>query len=194
MFSVIISTLLLTAEAAAHSGSAWGRFRQFFSEYFSYPGFEIWKFVNLAIFVGIGIYLAKKYKFSDTFKEKRDAIRADLIRAEEEKKAALERLTGIEARLAQLESEKEAILARAKEESEAERRRLSEQTRDEINRLREQAAAEVARISNQARSELRRFSAESSIRVAENKLRSQIGAADDARLIRAGIQEIGGLN
>jgi len=41
---------------------------------------------------------------------------------------------------------------------------------------------------------LRRFSAESSIRLAENKLRSQIGAADDARLIRAGIQEIGGLN
>jgi F-type H+-transporting ATPase subunit b len=185
---------LLTAEAAAHSESAWDRFREFFHEYLSYPGFEIWKFINLAIFIGIGIYLAKKYKLSDSFKEKRDAIRADLIRAEAEKKAALDRLTAIEARLAQLESERESILARAKEESEAERRRLSEQTRDEINRLREQAAAEVARISNQARSELRRFSAESSIRLAESKLRSRIGPADDARLVKAGIQEIGGLN
>jgi len=194
MFALIYSSILLFAAEAAHSESAWSRFREFFSEYFNYPGFAIWKFVNLAIFVGIGIYLAKKYKLSDAFKEKRDAIRADLIRAEEEKKAALERLTAIEARLANLESEKETILTRAKDESEAERRRLSEQTSGEIKRLREQAASEIARLANQTRAELRRFSAEESIRLAEQKLRSQIGATDDARLVKASIQEIGGLN
>ena len=194
MFAFIYSTILLFAAEAAHSESAWSRFREAFNEYFNYPGFAIWKWVNLAIFVGLGIYFAKKLKVSDSFKEKRDAIRADLIRAEQEKKAALERLTAIEARLANLESEKEAILARAKEESEAERRRLSEQTSGEIKRLREQADAEIARLAHQTRAELRRFSAEESIRLAEQKLRSQIGVSDDARLVKASIQEIGGLN
>jgi F0F1-type ATP synthase membrane subunit b/b' len=194
MFAFICSTILLFAAEAAHSESAWARFREFFAHYFNDPGFALWKWFNLAIFVGIGIYLAKKYKLSDSFKAKRDAIRADLIRAEEEKKAALERLTAIEARLANLESEKETILTRAKDESEAERRRLSEQTSGEIKRLREQAAAEIARLANQTRAELRRFSAEESIRLAEQKLRSEIGASDDARLVKASIQEIGGLN
>jgi F0F1-type ATP synthase membrane subunit b/b' len=191
MFAIIYSTILLFAEAGNESG--WERFRHLFSEYFSIPGFEIWKFVNLGIFIAIIVYLARK-PLSEQFRAKRDAIRADLIRAEEEKKAALERLTSIEARLAQLESEKESILARAKEESEAERRRLSEQTNAEIKRLREQADAEVTRLANQARAELRRYSAEESIRLAEQKLRSAIGPAENARLVKAGISEIGGLN
>ena len=191
MFAIIYSTILLFAEGSNESG--WGRFREFFSEYLSYPGFEIWKFVNLAIFIAVLVYLLRK-PLGEAFKAKRDAIRADLIRAEEEKKAALARLTAIEARLAQLETEKQAIIDKAKEESEEERRRLSEQTRIEISRLREQADAEVARIAFQKRAELRRYSAEESIRLAEQKLRSQIGADTDARLVRASIQEIGGLN
>lgn len=191
MFAIIYSTILLFAEGGTQS--AWSRFREFFSEYLGYPGFELWKFINLAIFIAILVYLLKK-PLSDAFKAKRDSIRADLIKAEQEKRAALERLTAIEARLAQLESEKQSILDKAKEEAESERRRVSEQTRLDIVRLREQADAEIARLSTQKKAELRRFSAEESIRLAEQKLRSQIGADTDARLVRASIQEIGGLN
>lgn len=191
MFAIIYSTILLLAGTS--NESAWSRFREFFAEYFSYPGFEIWKFVNLAIFIALLVYLLKQ-PLGDAFKAKRDAIRADLIRAEQEKQAALGRLTAIEARLAQLETEKQSILDKAKAESEEERRRLSEQTRLDIARLREQAEAELARLAFQKKAELRRFSAEESIRLAEQKLRSQIGADIDARLVKAGIQEIGGLN
>ena len=191
MFAIIYSIIFLFAEAA--SQSAWSRFREFFSQYFSYPGFEIWKFVNLAIFIAILTYLLKK-PLSEAFKTKRDAIRAELIKAEEEKNAALGRLTAIEARLAQLEVEKQSILDKAKEEAEEERRRLSDQTRVDIARLREQADAEIARLTLQKRAELRRFSAEESIRLAEQKLQSQIGVDADARIVRASIQEIEGLN
>ena len=169
------------------------RLAQFYEDYLSIPGFEFWKFLNLAVFIAIMIYLLRK-PLSEQFRAKRDAIRADLIRAKEEKKAALARLTAIEARLAQLESEKESILNKAKEESEAERKRLTEQTRLEMARLREQAESEIARLANQARSELRRYSAEESIRLAEQKLRHKIGPDTDARLVKASIQEIGGLN
>jgi len=179
-----IQTTILFAE---------GGFARFYDEYLNIPGFEAWKFLNLAIFIGILIYLLKK-PLSEQFKAKRDAIRADLIRAEEEKKEALSRLTAVEARLAQLESEKEAILAKAKDESEEERKRLSEQTKGEIGRLRAQADAEIARLANLARTGLRKFSAEESIRLAEQRLRSQINADTDARLVKASIKEIGGLN
>lgn len=192
MLAIIYSTILLFQAPAAES--SWQQFREFFSEYFNYPGFELWRFVNLAIFVVGLVWAAKYFKLPDAFKAKRDVIRAALIKAEEDKKAALVRLTDIEARLAQLESEKESIVAKAKTESEDERRRLSEATNAEIKRLREQADGEIARLSNQTRAELRRFSAEESIRLAEQKLRSQIGATDDARLVKASIQEIGGLN
>ena len=166
---------------------------EFYETWLNIPGFEFWKFLNLAIFIAILVYVLKR-PLGEKFKEKRDLIRAELIRAEQERKAARERLTAIEARLAQLEAEKAAIMARAKEDSEAERRRVSEQTNAEIKRLREQADAEIARLANQTRVELRRFSADESIRLAEQKLRSQIGPSDDARLVRASIQEIGGLN
>ena len=85
------------------------RLAQFYEDYLNIPGFEFWKFLNLAVFIVIIYYVAVYFKLPDAFKAKRDAIRADLIRAEEEKKAALARLTAIEARLAQLESEKESI-------------------------------------------------------------------------------------
>lgn len=190
--AIIDSTLLFFTEAASH-GSTGGGFMQFYNDYLNIPGFEAWKFFNLLIFFTLLVYILRK-PLGETFKAKRDAIRSDLIRAEEDKKAALARLTAIEARLAQLEAEKESILNKAKEESEAERRRLSEETRHEIARLREQAEAEVARLANQTRVELRRFSADESIRLAEQKLRTQIGPDADARLVRASIQEIGGLN
>jgi hypothetical protein len=41
---------------------------------------------------------------------------------------------------------------------------------------------------------LRRFSAEESIRLAEEKIRRDINEEQDARLVQANIQSIGGLN
>ncbi len=189
MFALVTNFFLLLAEAThAQSG-----FTKFYNQYFNIPGFEAWKFLNLAIFMGLMVYVLKK-PLGVAFKTKRDAIRSELIKAAEEKKAALDKLTIAEGKLAQLETEKENILQKARDEAAEEKKRLAEQTKLEIDRLKQQSAAELARISNQTRSELRRFSAEQSIRLAEEKLRAQIDGSVDARLVKAGIQEIGGLN
>jgi len=161
--------------------------------YLNYPGFEAWKFINLGIFVAIMVYLLKK-PLSEAFKARRESIRADLIRAEEEKQAALAQLTSTEAKLAALESESAQILEKAKLEAEAEKTRILTQTEEDVNRLRRQSESEAARLSQQARAELRRFSAEESIRLAEEKIRQQINSQNDARLVSANIQSIGGLS
>jgi len=173
--------------------SSGGGFMHFYNEYFNIPGFELWKFINLGVFLAIMIYLVKM-PLSNAFKAKREEIRSEIIKAEAEKQAALEKLKSVEAKLSQLEAEKAAVLQKAKAESEAEKKRVAENTENEIERLRHQSQSELARLSGQSRAELKRFSAEESIRLAEEKLRSMIDSENDARLVRAGINEIGGLN
>jgi F-type H+-transporting ATPase subunit b len=191
MFALFYTVILLAAPAE-HAGSGGGGFTDFYNTYLNYPGFEAWKFINLAIFVGIMIYILKQ-PLSQGFKAKREAIRSELIKAEEAKQAALAQLTSAEAKLASLDVERAAILNKAREEAEAERLNILQQTEHEITKMREQAASEINRLLQQAKAELRRFSAEESVRLAEERLRVEINADKDAVLVRSGIQAMGGL-
>lgn len=175
------------------SGGASSGFGKFFNDYLNYPGFEAWKFINLAIFVAIIIYLLKK-PLSSAFKAKRDAIRADLIRAEEEKQSALAKLAETDAKLSHLDDESNKIIEKAKLEAEAEKNRINEQAEFESKRLRDQANAEIERKTKQIKNELRRFSAEESVRLAEEKIKKSMNAKKDEELVKAGINSIGGLN
>ena len=141
MLASAITFLLLFAETGHKAESG---FRAAYDRYFNIPGFEIWKFINLGIFIAIMVYLAKK-PLGEAFRAKREAIRSELIRAEEEKQAALSKLTAAEAKLAQLETEKQQILADAKAEAEAEKKRLAEQTKLDIDRMNAQAEADLSR-------------------------------------------------
>lgn len=196
MLAFIYSFIFIFA-AAGTSNSGSGGFADWWRNnadpYLNYPGFEAWKFINLGIFVAILVYLLKK-PLSEAFKARREAIRAELIRAEEERQAALAQLTSTEAKLAALENESAQILEKARREAEAEKTRILTQTEEDVNRLRRQTESETARLSQTARAELRRFSAEESIRLAEEKIRQQINAQNDARLVKANIQSIGGLS
>jgi F-type H+-transporting ATPase subunit b len=189
---MLFSFILIFAETEGAHGAS-GNFAHFFDAYFNYPGFELWRFFNLAVFIAIMIYLLKK-PLSDAFKAKRETIRAELIKAEAERQAALARLTATEAKLAQLAAEAETIRQRAAQEANAEKTRINEQTEFEIAKLREQANSEVRRAGKQIKTELRRFSAEESIRLAEEKIRREINPEKDAQLVKANIQSIGGLN
>ena len=186
----IVTLLLFMFAGGGGSDSA---FTRFYNEYFNIPGFELWKFINLALFVSILTYLLKR-PLSEAFKARREVIRAELIKAEEEKKAALAELAETEAKLAALEAKKEEIIKSAQADIDFEKKRLAEQTRIDIERMRLQTEAEVARCEGQTRAELRRFSAEESIRLAEEKLRARIDDSIDVRLVRSSIEKIGGLN
>ena len=177
----------------ADAGTPSGGFTGFWNSYLNYPGFEVWRFVNLGIFIAILVYFLKR-PLSEAFKAKREAIRADLIKAEAEKQAALDRLTAAEARLVGLDAERNAVLARARQEAEAEKARIAESAVTDVKRIREQASSEIARLAQQTRNDLRRFSADESIRIAEEKLRAAMTAEKDAQLVRSGIDAIGGLS
>ena len=193
MLSIFGFFMFLTEAASPSKGGGWSAFREFWDHYLNYPGFELWKFINLGIFVYILVYLLKK-PLTETFKAKRDVIRAELIKAEEEKQAALSSLTTVEAKLVGVDSEKATIMKNAREEVESEKRRLAEQAASEAAKLKAQAEGESARLGAVARVQLRRFAVDESLRMAEEKLRASVDANTDGRLIKSGIQAIGGLN
>lgn len=191
MFAFLLSSTIFLA--AAGTGPEPGSFAYTWDKYLNYPGFEIWKFVNLAIFVSVLVYLLKK-PLSAAFKARREDIRAELIKAEEAKKAAIARLTEVEAKLAGAESEIANLKKEARAEIDAEKQRLAAQAEAEAAKLKAQAAGEITRIGQVARLELRRFAVDESLRLAETKLRSEMTPDKDSKLIKAGIQSIGGLN
>lgn len=187
MLAFIFSFALMFAES--HGSGSPG----FYDKYLNYPGFEAWKFLNLSIFVAIIVYLLKK-PLTEAFKAKREAIRADLIKAEQEKQSALAQLTSVEARLVGLDSEKTNILTKAEAEAAAEKTRIENETANNINKLREQTESEIERLAQQSKADLRKFSANESIRLAEEKIKNVMNSDTDSRLIKSSIQSIGGLN
>lgn len=192
MLAFIYSFILILAEGGK-SGGGFAEWWHKAEPFLNYPGFEAWKFLNLGIFIALLVYLVKK-PLSEAFKAKREAIRGELIKAEEERQAALTQLTSAEAKLARIESESEETIERAKQEAKDEKARIAKETAEEVERLRRQAESEIERKSQQVKVELRRFSAEESVRLAEEKIKKEITAQKDAQLVKANIQSIGGLN
>lgn len=190
MLAFLSNLILLFAESGGGAESY--EWYSPYEPYLNYPGFEAWRFINLVIFIAIMVYLLKK-PLTEAFKAKRESIRAELIKAEQERQAALAKLTDVEAKLGLLESEKSEIVQNARAETEAERLRIVGEAEAEARRLRDQAEAELTRKGQQVRAKLRRFSAEESIRLAEQKIKQSMNTAKDAELVKANIQSIGGM-
>ena len=161
--------------------------------WWNYPGFELWKFVNLAIFVAVMIFiLTRKVKLGEAFRTRRENIRRDLARAQEERDAAVAKLKEVEERLARLDTEIIAIQEQSKREAAEERERIAKATEAEIAKLSEQATREIESAGKIAKHELRRFAAEQSVQLAEQMIRQEMKPEDDARLISRNIAELGG--
>jgi F0F1-type ATP synthase membrane subunit b/b' len=159
--------------------------------YLNYPGFEVWKFINLAIFVAFMVFLLRR-RTGEAFRGRREGIKRDLARAREERDAALAKLKEVEERLSRLDTEVAAIHEQQVREAAAERERIAKSTETEIAKLSEQATREIESAGKVAKHELRRFTAEQSVRMAEQMIRREMKPEDDQRLITQNIEELGG--
>src|ERR1041385_5446102 len=92
--------------------------------WWDYPGFELWKFVNLFVFVGALVYImVRKVRLGEAFKNRRENIKRELAKAQQERDAALAKLKEVEERLARLDSEVTTIQEQSKREAAEERQR-----------------------------------------------------------------------
>jgi F-type H+-transporting ATPase subunit b len=162
--------------------------------WYDYPGFELWKFVNLGLFIAAALYLHHVFgkPVSEALKSRKEQIRAQLLRAQEERDAALAQLAAVEARLKGLEKEVSAIREKAEAEAKAESERIRLATEAEVAKLKESSRREIEMAGKSAAVELRRFAAQQSIRMAEEIIRRDIKPEDELRLMRLPEQSLGG--
>lgn len=152
----------------------------------------IGKALSLLVFAGVLIYILRR-PVGQAFRDRREAIRRELMRAQEERNAALAKLAEVEGRLARLDSEVEAIRAQAQKDAAEERARIERQTEEEIRKIREQSRREIESAAKAARASLRAYAAEQSVRLAEEMIRRDIRPEDDARLVSEYVEELGGI-
>ena len=179
---VTLSTILLFAQEAANPAYPW----------YNYPGFEVWKFINLFLFIGALILILRR-PIGQTMQARREAIRKELMRAQEERNAALAKLEEVNARLARLDTEVAALRTQTEQEAVQERERIARTTEEEARKLRAQAQREIESAGKAARLELRRYAAEQSVEMAEQLIKRDLREADDERLLHDYIEELGGV-
>jgi F-type H+-transporting ATPase subunit b len=115
------------------------------------------------------------------FKARREKIVRDLADARSATELANERLKAVEARLAKLDSEIEAIRQHAAHDSEGDQKRIEASLEEERARIIRSAEQEIASAQAAAQRELKRFAA--SLAVDRAISRVELSAADDRLLI-----------
>ncbi|MFN2512141.1 MAG: hypothetical protein ABR568_11940 [Pyrinomonadaceae bacterium] len=163
------------------------------SVWWNYPGLELWKFVNLGVFIAGAIYLHRRFgrPISEALKARGEGIKWELQRAREEKEQALAKLAEVEAKIQRMDSEVSSIREQAKIEAEAERERIKIATEAEMAKLKQQAQREIESASKTAVQELREFAAQQSVALAEESIRRDLRAEDDKRIIGLNVEQLG---
>jgi len=159
------------------------------AEWYNYPGLELWKFANLAIFTGLGIYVLRK-PISQALASRREAIQQELNKAQSERDQAMARVAEADSLLTRLDDDVRKVQEQAREEVTSERQRIATSTEREIEKLKQQAQREMETADKLARKELRQFLAEKSVQMARESIRVQMRPEDDTALIRESIGEL----
>jgi F0F1-type ATP synthase membrane subunit b/b' len=155
----------------------------------NYPGLELWKFVNLAIFVGLGIFFLRS-KINQGLLARRASIQQELVVAKTEREQALAKLAEAESLLSRLNDDIRTLHEQANQEAEQERKRLAAGTERELEKLKQQAQREIERADKIARKDLREYLAKRSIELARASLRDRMRPEDDTLLIKESIGEL----
>lgn len=160
-------------------------------KWWDYPGFELWKFFNLALFAGLLVYVMLRANIGGAFRTRGETIKAELEKARAERDAALAKLKEVEERLQGMNDQIASINQRSKAEAEAERKRVAASTQEEIAKLTAQAQREIGNAAKTAKHDLQNFAADQSIRLAEDLIRRDMRADDDTRLVMRNVDEMG---
>ncbi|HEY0005296.1 MAG TPA: ATP synthase F0 subunit B [Pyrinomonadaceae bacterium] len=160
--------------------------------WWNYPGLELWKFINLFLFIALLVLFLRR-PLGDALRTRREGIRAELVRAQEERNAALAKLEEVQTRLSRLDEELANVREQSQREAAEEHERIRRSAEEDGRKLREQAQREIESAGKVARQELRSYAAEQSVRLAEEMIRRDIRPEDDTRLVNLNVEGLGGV-
>jgi len=140
------------------------------------------KTVNFAILAAVLVYFLKT-PLTEYLSSRIVKVRQDLVAAAETREAATRQLSDIQAKLAALPGELEALKTRGSEEIAAERIRIQQAAEAERQRLLEHTRREIDMRLRVARRELVEHAASLAVAVAAERIRTSITPDDQARLL-----------
>ena len=143
----------------------------------------------MAVFVGVMIWILRR-KISEALAQRRDAIKQELVDAQQRRERALAQVADAEAKLNHLDADIQSVHEHAKQEAHSERERLAAATKRDLEKLEQQARREMDTADKVARKQLRQFFAKRSIEVARNTVSTQMKPEDDVLLIKESIGEL----
>ncbi len=152
-----------------------------------------WKWANFAILVVALGYLAAK-QGGPYFASRSVEIRKGIEEATKMRAQADARAAAMEARLANIGVEVEALRKSAREEAAQEGDRIRQETQRELAKIQTNADHEIASALKAAQLELRIYSGQLAINLARAKVRERMTPGDQDALVRNFVDDLGRRN
>jgi F-type H+-transporting ATPase subunit b len=158
-------------------------------EWVNYPGLELWKFADLAIFITVAVVILRK-PLSNALEARRERIKAEIAKAESERATATDQLAEAQALWAHVNDDVDAIHEQARQEVILERQRQAAAAEKEIARLKAQGEREIELARKAAHKTLREFLASRSLQIARQSVINRLRPQDDDVFIKDRIDEL----
>jgi F-type H+-transporting ATPase subunit b len=156
------------------------------------PGWmpTVWKTANFLILVGALTYFLRA-PLMGYLAGRIGKVREDLVTAKQTRETAARQLAEIDAKLAALPAELEALKARGAEDLAAERVRIEQEAQAERQRVLEHTRREIDMRLRVAKRDLLELGANLAVNVASDRIRTSITPDDQARLVDRYAKQIG---
>jgi F-type H+-transporting ATPase subunit b len=151
----------------------------------------LWAWLNFLLLAGGLAWLFRKNAVP-YFASRAIAIRKGMVEADEERAQAQSRIAAVEAKLAQLQADVQALRSEAMAEDKAEQERMKQETTADLAKIRANAQQEIEAAAKTARLELKRHSAALAMELAQQKVRARINPATQDALFRGFVQKLSG--
>jgi F-type H+-transporting ATPase subunit b len=158
-----------TSAAASEGGDRWGVL------------LTVGRFFNLGVVIAVLVWVGRK-PLQRFMADRSDTIRRQLAEAQGARREAEAKLQEIEGRMSRLDAEVAELAASADRDARAEHERLLAEAERDAEKIVTRARQEIEGLTRAAELALRREAAELSIRLAEERIRSDITDDDRKRL------------
>jgi len=148
-----------------------------------------WDVVNFVILVGILGYMIKK-NGGPYLQTRSVEIQRGMVEAATAKRAADERVAGMERRIAKLGDDIGRMRAQIRQEMAVEGERIHMETEHHIRKINEQAEQEIESLTKTALRKLKMYSAELALKSAEEQLKSRIDRDVENKLVTSFIDDL----
>jgi F-type H+-transporting ATPase subunit b len=146
-------------------------------------GLQVWAWANFVLLVA-GLTWVFRKNAVPFFNQRAVSIRKEMVNADEARADAERRISAVEARLAKLPADIQALKDTAIAEAKSEHERMRQETAAAIAKIRSNAEQEIASAGKAARAELKRYTASLAVGVAAEKVRARMSAETQDSLVR----------